>query len=374
MGRDGSIIPVDDGSGRGGSLTKKMPESRSWLQLDALGQEMNMEADKYVIMNRVQIHARDIRIIDPFLSYPSKILSRERAIVLNLEVLILNPMDENVIPIVEELRRRLPLGNGGESSPNEIETEEEYENPFELRALDVILEAICSHLDARSTELETAVYTALDMLTLKITHRNLDKLRKLKNQMTRLTSRVQKVRDELHDLLDDDHLMSTLYLSRKLGAVNWSMSIHHPKTASKTTKPSRGSALVGDFGDDNDIQELEMLLEAYFSQIDNTFDKLARVRDYIDSTEDYLNIQLDNRRNKLYQLDLFFNAGVVALAINAIVSGFFGMNFNFTWSLDGYGYTFKWVVVFSSLLTAVVFILIVEYARHKGLFGAWTNS
>lgn len=47
---------------------------------------MLLEVDKYAIMHRVGIHARDLRILDPLLSYPSAILGRERAIVLNLEV------------------------------------------------------------------------------------------------------------------------------------------------------------------------------------------------------------------------------------------------------------------------------------------------
>lgn len=44
------------------------------------------------------------------------------------------------------------------------------ESPFEFRALEVALEAICSFLDARTTELETAAYPALDELTLKVKH------------------------------------------------------------------------------------------------------------------------------------------------------------------------------------------------------------
>ena len=40
--------------------------------------------------------------------------------------------------------------------------------PFEFRALEVALEAICSFLDARTTELETAAYPALDELTKKV--------------------------------------------------------------------------------------------------------------------------------------------------------------------------------------------------------------
>lgn len=67
-------------------LEKKKAAARSWLLLDANGDSMMLEVDKYAVMHRVGIHARDLRILDPLLSYPSTILGRERAIVLNLEV------------------------------------------------------------------------------------------------------------------------------------------------------------------------------------------------------------------------------------------------------------------------------------------------
>ena len=40
--------------------------------------------------------------------------------------------------------------------------------PFEFHALEVPLEAICSFLDARTTEVEIAAYHALDELTKKV--------------------------------------------------------------------------------------------------------------------------------------------------------------------------------------------------------------
>ncbi|GJS56043.1 magnesium transporter MRS2-I, partial [Tanacetum coccineum] len=146
----------------------------------------------------------------PLLSYPSAILGREKAIVLNLEhikaiitseeVLLRDPLDDNVIPIVEELQRRLPpvnvyTGQGDDEEGTEVQTDaqtnESNEFPFEFRALEVALEGICSFLDARTRELETAAYPALDELT-------------------------SMVRDELEQLLDDDDDMADLYLSRKL--------------------------------------------------------------------------------------------------------------------------------------------------------------
>ncbi|XP_004288429.1 PREDICTED: magnesium transporter MRS2-I-like [Fragaria vesca subsp. vesca] len=374
----------------------KKKSSRSWVLLDATGQATVLDVDKYAIMHRVHIHARDLRIVDPLLSYPSAILGRDRAIVLNLEhikaiitaeeVLLRDPLDENVIPVVEELQRRLPPGNyirenqtDGKEFPagqNDVDAGEEDESPFEFRALEVALEAICSFLAARTTELETAAYPALDELTSKISSRNLDRVRKLKSAMTRLTARVQKVRDELEQLLDDDDDMADLYLSRKLagacspvsasGPAGWYPA--SPTIGSKISRASRASILTVR-GDENDVEELEMLLEAYFMQIDGTLNKLATLREYIDDTEDYINIQLDNHRNQLIQLELFLSSGTVSLSIYSLVGGIFGMNIPYTWN-EGHGYMFKWVCIVTGIVCFFVFIVIVAYARHKGLVGS----
>ena len=68
------------------AVKKKTQSSTSWIQFDATGQGWIHDIDKYVIMNRVQIDARDLRILDPLPSYPSTILGRDKAFVLNLEV------------------------------------------------------------------------------------------------------------------------------------------------------------------------------------------------------------------------------------------------------------------------------------------------
>ncbi|BAF13142.1 Os03g0742400, partial [Oryza sativa Japonica Group] len=249
-------------------------------------------------------------------------------------------------------------------------------SPFEFRALEVTLEAICSFLGARTTELESAAYPALDELTSKISSRNLDRVRKLKSGMTRLNARVQKVRDELEQLLDDDDDMADLYLSRKLagaaspvsgsGGPNWFPA--SPTIGSKISRASRASAPTI-HGNENDVEELEMLLEAYFMQIDGTLNKLTTLREYIDDTEDYINIQLDNHRNQLIQLELFLSSGTVCLSLYSLVAGIFGMNIPYTWN-DNHGYVFKWVVLVSGLFCAFMFVSIVAYARHKGLVGS----
>lgn len=85
MAHNGYVVPADPSAVV--TVKKKTPQSsRNWVLIDATGQSTALDVDKYAIMHRVQIHARDLRILDPNLSYPSAILGRERAIVLNLEV------------------------------------------------------------------------------------------------------------------------------------------------------------------------------------------------------------------------------------------------------------------------------------------------
>ncbi|XP_022761108.1 magnesium transporter MRS2-2-like [Durio zibethinus] len=373
------------------TVKKKTQPSQSWVLLDSTGETTLLDVDKYAIMHRVNIHARDLRILDPLLSYPSTILGRDRAIVLNLEhikaiitaeeILLRDPSDEYVVPVVQELQRRLPpvnairQGQDYMGSQNDVETGDEDESPFEFRALEVALESICSFLAARTLELESAAYPALDELTSQISSRNLDRVRKLKSAMTRLTARVQKVRDELEQLLDDDEDMADLYLSRKLagaspvsgsGAANWYPA--SPTIGSKISRASKAS-IATVRGDENDVEELEMILEAYFMQIDGTLNKLTTLREYIDDTEDYINIQLDTYRNQLIQLELFLTSGTVCLSIFSLVAGIFGVNIPYTWNTN-HGYMFKWVIIFTGTFCATLFILIMSYARHKGLVGS----
>nr|XP_017219105.1 PREDICTED: magnesium transporter MRS2-I-like [Daucus carota subsp. sativus] len=94
-----------------------------------------------------------------------------------------------------------------------------------------------------------------------------------------------------------------------------------------------------------------------------------QLREYIDDTEDYINIQLDNHRNQLIQLELFLSSGTVCLSIYSLVAAIFGMNIPYTWN-DNHGYMFKWVVSLSGIASAVLFLLIISYARLKGLVGS----
>lgn len=108
------LLRPTTGGACAGVPRKKGAWVRAWLLVDSNGEAHVVEAGKHAIMRRTGIPARDLRILDPVLSYPSTILGRERAIVVNLEhikaiitaqeVLFLNSKDPLVTPFVSKLQ------------------------------------------------------------------------------------------------------------------------------------------------------------------------------------------------------------------------------------------------------------------------------
>ncbi|KAK8969105.1 Magnesium transporter MRS2-3 [Platanthera guangdongensis] len=437
---------------------------RTWLSVNSSGESRIVEAGKNLIMRRTGLPARDLRVLDPQLSYPSTVLGRERAIVINLEhikaiitaheVLVLNFRDPAVSPFIHNLQRRLHLphppqmvgdvdgngegsdaydpedmglsGNPPENDGNLDYSEEDYGQnelvgktkseeagvlpksngykalPFEFIALEACLEAACSCLENEATTLENEAHPALDKLTSKISTLNLERVRQIKSRLVTITGRVQKVRDELEHLLDDDEDMAEMYLTDKLvqqqqsNVSPQSSQIGQSNCFNGERTPAEVSSEENDIqnnyhnfisGPDTilghgshtlstktsskhlDVEELEMLLEAYFVQIDSTLNNLSTLREYVDDTEDYINIMLDDKQNHLLQM------GVVLMTATLIVSSFvvlvaiFGMNIKIDLFDENKSGTseFLWTVGGGTTGSFLLYVAAVAWCKHKGL-------
>ncbi|XP_008674680.1 magnesium transporter MRS2-F isoform X2 [Zea mays] len=303
------------GTGGGGVGRRKAgaaaaAASREWMVVPASGPARVEEAGKHAVMARTGLPARDLRVLDPLLSYPSTILGRERAIVVNLErvkalitateVLLPNTKDPAFARFVRDLQTRV----------------------------------LASSSDQTST-LEQEAYPALDELTSKISTLNLERVRQIKSRLVAISGRVQKVRDELEHLLDDEMDMAEMYLTEKLTQQEISEASSRAEVDDPSqTEEDRDEDYRSEPDGSNDsfigykpnIEELEMLLEAYFVQIDGTLNKLSHLREYVDDTEDYINIMLDDKQNQLLQMGVMLSTATVVITAGVAVVGLFGMN------------------------------------------------
>ncbi|KAJ6419384.1 hypothetical protein OIU84_029485 [Salix udensis] len=421
-------------------LKKGMSVVKAWLVISESGQSSIEEIGKHSIMKRTGLPARDLRALDPLLSYPSSILGREGAIVVSLEhiraiitakeVFLINYNNPLVVQFVQDLQHRIVFGNNNITSPRqamdhsgremedaaevtwgspslnihhsseknlskrraptcnfvnmksqEIEDEGSTINvsvaadpkalPFEFKVLEACLESACRCLESETRTLEEEAYPALDELTSKISTLNLERVRQIKSRLVALSGRVQKVRDELENLLDDDNDMAEMYLTEKVAdapAVDQISIIEEVNDGeSEADDESVYDPKAGDYSEINtnvDIEELEMLLEAYFAQIDGILQKLSGMSEYVDDTEDFINIMLDDKQNQLLQMGVILSATNMILNAGIAVVGFFGMNIHVA-LFDGKPIQFWETVIGTCGGCIALFLVLLGWGKKK---------
>ncbi|KAI3686302.1 hypothetical protein L1987_79976 [Smallanthus sonchifolius] len=327
-----------------------------------------------------------------------------------MKFLLLNYLDNYVLGYVVELQRRLKAAGDGDVWQSESSDFSRRKGgrsfrgvfgcispdylPFVFKALEVALEAACTFLDTQAAELEIEAYPLLDELTSKISTSNLERIRRLKSRLVALTRKVQKVRDEIEQLMDDDGDMAEMYLTEKKrkteslfysggqslaghrstdGIQSISAPVSSPpnvrrldrnlslaRSRLESTKSSESAA--------ENIDELEMLLEAYFVVTDSTLNIglwYVLLKEYIDDTEDFINIQLDNVRNQLIQFELLSTTSTFVVAIFGVIAGIFGMNFEI--SLFDSQSAFKWVIAITGIFGAILFCSFLWFFKYKRL-------
>jgi magnesium transporter len=132
-----------------------------------------------------------------------------RAIVTADEVLLLEPLAQEVIPFIDKLRRHFPLKSlevdvgatqVGNVNGKHAKTGAECELPlpFEFQVLELALEAVCLSFHSSLSDLNRHTIFVMDELTKNVSTRNLERVRSLKRNLTSLLAGVQKVSLDTH--------------------------------------------------------------------------------------------------------------------------------------------------------------------------------
>ena len=189
-----------------------------------------VQMNKLAASRRMAVPLRDLRALEPHTpsAFARAILCRQRAMVVNLEhvkciigldeVFVLDFHDEGVAALVEELEVRLGkahrMAKSGRTTKVSVGRRcnrctrsactcsgsmrarrrracraSQDRVPFELRCLEVALEAVVKHLEGQMADLEASAHPALDALSQRVTIVNLERVRRIKSRMKRLKVR-----------------------------------------------------------------------------------------------------------------------------------------------------------------------------------------
>ncbi|CAD6201895.1 unnamed protein product [Miscanthus lutarioriparius] len=383
-----------------GRRRRKKAPARLWMRMDRWGRCEVFMSDRAFVAERSGVHARDLRVVGPLLSRCPSILAREKAMVINLEfiraivtadeVLLLEPLAQEVIPFIDKLRRHFPLKSVevdvgatqvGNVDGKHAKTDAECELPFEFQVLELALEAVCLSFHSSLSDLNRHAIWVLDELAKNVSTSNLERVRSLKSNLTALLAGVHKVRDEVEHLLDHNENMAQLHLSRKqikspqdeALLVSSALNCKFPSKTNMDTRNSvinqaTGIAVVAPL--DDDVGDLEMLLESYFMQLDGIRNRIMMVRGYIVDTEDYINIQLDNQRNGLIQLHLILIIVSFGISMNTLIAASFAINVPNNGDYKKFVGPFWPFVGGTSSFCLLVIVVLLGYAWRNRLLGS----
>ena len=139
-------------------------------------------------------------------------------------------------------------------------------------------------------------------------------------------------------------------------------------TASRSSSSSSSSSTSID-SNAADVAVVEMLLEPYFMQLDNTFNKLQTLYEYVDDTEDFIHIELDSKRNQIIRMQIILTSFNASVAIVTAMTSLFAMNLAMmpgdNWHGQGPYSWFVSISIASGVGALACFFAVLAFARYK---------
>lgn len=227
--------------------------------------------------------------------------------------------------------------------------------PFEVHAYDAMLTTVSSLLSREYTRFEREVDSVLTLFKQKGLILSVDaqeNMRSLKNQASRMLTRLTSFRRALEDLVEDDEdmaLMNLTLLKRRPRLYQYPLS----------------SEVLGKH------EEIEELLENYLNDYNSIESKLLYQKQQMQSAEELLRIRLDTARNTLLLVNTQFGILACAIAFGSFVVGGFGMNL--TTELNAMPGLFALVFALTFVVIMLLFAVVVLYLRTSGTLPVGSN-
>lgn len=94
-----------------------------------------------------------------------------------------------------------------------------------------------------------------------------------------------------------------------------------------------------------------------------------QLREYVDDTEDYINIMLDDKQNHLLQMGVMLTTATLVVSAFVVIAGIFGMNIKIElFDSEKAGMReFMWTVGGSTGGTIFLYVIAIGWCKHKRL-------
>lgn len=222
------------------------------------------------------------------------------------------------------------------------------EAPFEVRALECMLEQVYSVIEETLQRLSVLVSNTLRELTNPSSFDSegrreaaLGRLLPLRISLSSVQARNRRISEILDEILDseDDVSDMCLTLRRRLdsGPPSFnSLSIDTigagkgggaAREGEDEAEAQAMAAAEAEAAEAEAAQELmETLLDVYDARFNSLCDQIEQLASTIENTQDVLELTLDNERNRIARLELLLSMAGLSIGTCSAVSGFFGMN------------------------------------------------
>jgi len=236
------------------------------------------------------------------------------------------------VPLPSEKTRRI-------DEWEDIDDRTFIELPFELLAVDVVLDSVVSLLTTDASKLCKDVERIILSITMDTkAPKKYEKLRVFKDKVKETESRIKGFERALNQILDEDEDMALMNLSRL---------ITHPE---RFVLPASQDILSAE------SDEPELILESYLQQAFCASNSLELLTSKIATTEELVEIRLDTIPNRLLFATTILTLIISFLAACSLFGSIFGCNLWNGPEESPIAFSNIWIGTFSSAATLFTFV------------------
>ncbi|KAF2078664.1 hypothetical protein CYY_000035 [Polysphondylium violaceum] len=330
------------GNVNGGNINQANETLKSFKVtcIDINGNPTETKMYKSDLANELKLQARDLRTVDP--SFPPQmptILVRDKVILISIgcvraiiqynRVIIFETQNQTVKEEIMSLIR---------DSLNST-TYEVLPLPFEFKVFESMLDISCKKLEAEYRRMQSLVERELQLLNNNPEHNLEDLFLYHKKGLNQFEVTIKEIIDAITDLLQSDEDMALMYLSFRNATGGARRKHQH--------------------------DEIEILLETYTRQLEQMSSNIAQLKETLNSTEEFVNFQLDTVRNKMMRMNLMLSLVTISTGFGGIITGTFGMNLST--GLESHPFAF-WIACGAiSVIGSLTFMGLRYYCQVKNI-------